>query len=562
MLFNPYDQLKSWLDSLVSEERNDVIRAFLGAENIQRLFGRDISFVSSGDFLGVVIQRDEKDNLEKYLLEKFPNRFNSSIKLGINPSLPKRVPFTNRDKEISEIVLGNTVPTRTFLISAPAGFGKTDLMTKLNEKFEQKGWQCALIRVMRETSASEMTTSLAEKLNLSLISDSKASVAWGKRLSSAWKIEFQRASVEEDKKLPGLVLLIDFQGEPSFELLKYLLEHFIPDFQTNLRTLVPFSTGDTCLHFIIAGRSLQNLNLLNRPAIRALSPFDYTVVRDTTRAYLTKDTEQTIDQIAAHVLHMTGGHPGCMAHALQYYHQQSLHPDDFLELCEEDIWEGAVRSAVQRFEKELVENNFYLRDIFEALSVFRYLDNAALQRMIDIHKPTDIRDAHDLVRKLTATYLYSKKGSYLKDAICRKLFLLRLRYANQQRLIELCQDALIICEDRIKFSPRPEKWIIEYLFQTIQLASCFDIENQESRTQIRNNFMNIQINTAIKALTSRKQSSDETRDNIEDLLDNISDDEHWEFRFAVNYYLRDNQYTNQPYEELKKRLSDIADSMF
>ena len=57
--------------------------------------------------------------------------------------------------------------------------------------------------------------------------------------------------------------------------------------------------------------------------------------------------EESIAQIAAHLLYITGGHPGCIAKTLEIYQQDIFSMNRFLKEYQEELWEKVICKFVE-----------------------------------------------------------------------------------------------------------------------------------------------------------------------------------------------------------------------
>jgi hypothetical protein len=392
-----------------------------------------------------------------------------------------------------------------------------------------------------------LANALAQELGVSLTISSDARLL-GANLATAIKQQKKDVIAQE-----GLVLLIDLGKRPSLKM-KDLLEGFIPGVQDNLRTLEFFATKHNRFRVILAGRSLAGRKeIASAPLpmkVLKLTPFDYKVVRDTARDYLPGYTENSVMQIAAHVMYLTGGHPGCMAHALEICKKTGFSPDYFLRFCAEDVLDAVWR------EVDNVRNDILLklRKILDKLCVFHYLDYAILRRLISGDSPViqGYDSEYDLADELTGTYLLDWENRLLRDDITRRLLAMRLRQeVGAEGFSSCCQQAQTICADYLQepTTQMPEMWAIEYLFQSLQQYTDL-IRDVAKRSRICQSFSD-EMRKALELLTDGRNARVE-QNALKQALD-----KDWEFRFTVNYYLRKDRYSDEPYEKLQGEIDSF-----
>ena len=74
MTMSQFDKLRDWLDKLVDIEFRDMMNSLLTAQEITRL-PRPLDVIDRGAFLGQMKFYDRLDEIEKYLHQKYPERF-------------------------------------------------------------------------------------------------------------------------------------------------------------------------------------------------------------------------------------------------------------------------------------------------------------------------------------------------------------------------------------------------------------------------------------------------------------------------------------------------------
>lgn len=549
-MHNQYNRLRAWLDKLLDSEFRDLVRSFLKPAEQSHL-PAPVESLNRGDFLGAVQRLDRLADLENYLGEHCADRKPSSndVAPAAQPAHPppsappQRIPFTNREDEIN-LILSSYAPAY-YLLDAPAGYGKTELLRELERRFKEKHWVCAYSSGEEDGTLPKLVAVLAQQLELdrdiALEQDAE-------RLALNLSGELQKQRLEDITK-EGLVLLIDLEGKPCLPVMPELLGKFIPNIQDSLRTLEFFATKHNRFRVVLAGRYLAGRREIPESAIpleiRRLTPFSYEIVRDTAREYLVGHDENSIAQIAAHLMYLTGGHPGCIAQTLEMYREKRFPPDRFLKYFGKQIWEGIVRSVVENVRNGIQSSQ--LREVLDRLSVLRYMDYEVLGRLIEEE------EKHDLADKLTNTYLLDWKIRLLRDDITRRLLAIRLRGELGAEVFSArCKKAQAVCADHLQDPTiqMPEMWAIEYLFQALQQHAA-TIQKPQERKVIRQTFLNVEIPKALRMLVTGRNWRVE-RNALKQALK-----EDWEFRFTVNYYLREEQYSSAPYEEVLQRIEQF-----
>ncbi|MGB0384094.1 MAG: hypothetical protein ACPGWR_04640 [Ardenticatenaceae bacterium] len=547
-----YDKLRKWLDKLVDPEFRDLIRSLLTREEQTRL-PESVQSVNRGDFLGFMQTKERFDELEKYLGERYPEPTEEKpvkpVTVKPQPPEPPRLPFVNRQEELNRILSPLAPPYH--LIDAPAGYGKTALLKELEDQFEKLNWLCAYVSVQKDRTLPRITHTLAAELQVSFTQDDDTR-SLGQNLAEALVQQRGHHFCSQDKGKKGVILFIDIDKRPWDAMesaINFLFTNFIPDIEQVLHGFEFFQKGYNLFRVVFAGRYLAGKTPRRTPFQLSpvkLTPFNYEVVRETVKAYLPQQRE--VGQLTAHLMHITAGHPGIIARVLSLYQQRGQHsPDEFFRHYADEIWEGIVWPESDAIRKDIDRE---LRRFFDYLTFFRYLNESVLQDLLDQMRRPKYPDAVDLADVLTGAYLMNWEGRLLRDSLTRGLLVRRfLREIETDAFAERCLRAQEICAVYLKepAAQMPEKWMIELLFQHLQEHTS-DIQSPQKRAEIRQNFFANVVPDALQLLVNNRKP----RPQQAHLGRALKED--WEFRFTVNYYLREDLYNDEPYDELLKQI--------
>jgi hypothetical protein len=473
--------------------------------------------------------------------------------------LPKEkklhLPFTNREDEI-RLVMATNAPAY-YLLDAPAGYGKTELLYELKRRFTDEGWDSAYVLIEEPDSISEVTNRIYRELDLPTpirnIPNLPAGTALGSAILERWNYAHQR----QNSKV-GVVLLLDLDKRPSLPFVETLLNEFIPRVHKTLQGSTFFTQTHNRFRVIITGRYLAARNVVRTAkvplTIRQLSPFDYKVIRDSTGKHLDNFVETTMEQLSAHLVYLTGGHPGCIAQILHSYRHVLADPDLFLDLAQQETWTTIIRDYVNEVKDGIDRQNGSLFHVLDRLTVFRHIDHAILKKVFQADAAVQPNDPYDLADTLTATYLLAWNGRFLQDGITRRLLAIRLRQEMPAEFQTRCREAMQLCAERIEERnvQRPEIWIIEYLFLALQQHAHL-LHSLQERQRIEQYFLEVPLREAIELfLVKREVPPEDWRFEINTLSQTMEGD--WEFRFTVNYYLRAESYDEKPFGRLQQQL--------
>ncbi|MFC1975783.1 hypothetical protein ACFLXQ_05255, partial [Chloroflexota bacterium] len=386
------------------------------------------------------------------------------------------IPFTNQVDTIELITYSQAPPY--YLLDAPAGYGKTELLQELGRRFEEKEWVSAYVCADECDTLPELADALSKELELINQLGDIAPKDLGETLCGQLKIER-----EDDITKAGVIFLIDLGKKPPSKLIDDLVNYFIPGGQSCLRTDQFFASEHNRFRVVLAGRYLANHKEIistNLPiTIRQLSPFSYDDLKSTARKYLPNTAENVISKIAAHIMHHTGGHPACMASILRLYKKMGRpNPDRFIIRNHGKI-QNIIETAISQVYEDIPGE---LQSIVKSLGIFRYLSYSILAQLIQDGQFQEYSSEYSVADDLTTNYLFRPDILLYNDN--HRILALKLR--KQTQCTQLARDA---CEKYLN-NPNariPEMWAIEYLHQYLQHHSG-KIDTPAQRLKIRKTF--------------------------------------------------------------------------
>jgi hypothetical protein len=459
-----------------------------------------------------------------------------------------RLHFVNREDERRE-ACERYAPQYIFF-EAPAGYGKTELLKAIEQQHFRDGWLCIYVKTPEGiASALELAQHLARQGRLMSAAALSDIEVLGTALAVAIAEKWADKTVFLDKSgRPRVLFLIDnVERLPQSEIAPFL-NRFLPSVQEVLPGLrVRLAGRYVGSEWIKRARALK---LAEHP----LTPFKFKYVRDTVESLLPFQQEADLDLYAAHLMYTTGGHPGCMAQIIEC--TDLTQPVEEYFIAHQDKHKDIVLPVAHRIRESIPRS---LRDICDALSVFRRYNYRILQRIIDAGLIDQTGDVDSLEKALTATYLMKRKrDGFIQDEIVRRLLAIRLRWEEHTRFIRLCENARQIYEQDLQGATlRPDQIALETLYQELQLRYFRSSQTLGERKALRKEFLADSgiLNRYLQVLAPKPNASDILADLQVCLEDEDGD---WEFHFVVNFYLRGVRYCNEPYVKIMEQVRAVS----
>jgi len=487
---------------------------------------------------------------------------------------PPEIQFVNRENEILYLGDPKSMVTR-FAIHAPAGFGKTWLLKKLQEKFSSPSqwlpspWLVSYAKWTPNKTLYEFSNELLSSFNstLSINNDIVPSSEIPLQLAQIYKQEWN----ERYTKSSGIVIMIDCENlitdadqKTFFELISVWLESFAQEIQG----LKVFSSESNLFRIFIAGRFF-------RDEIRSfLSSYQFRIhtlgtleeaLEQSVRGYLADIKSEWQVELWTNLYHLTGGHPGCFSKILKWYWiQNKPNPSFFFEKRSSEIRKivtDEVNSILDDFPIET-------KQLLLALCPFRAMSYEILDDILA--SPDKIlkwdKDVLLLQDHLTYTSLVQvDKYGILRDGISRRIMTLKQRYSQDNGISypSKCLQARNIYQHRLQ-DPSEQQlahfWAIEYLYLTLH-ASEETVKTKKERDSLRTSFWgpseNIELlhpNTILHECLNMLTNHRDGRRVIRLLQRALNDD--WDFQFTLNYYLREDRYDYKWFSLLQSKIQN------
>ncbi|MEH2335373.1 hypothetical protein [Nostoc sp.] len=413
-------------------------------------------------------------------------------------------------------------------------------------------------------SIEDLEKRLASSLQITLPEGHELS--WGERLGLLLHRNWARWQ-SQDKK--GIVLLIDLDGSaPQKQRLNEIFNNF-KEFawriERCLKELQFFKDNSRRLRVVIAARCLIDLPLDRTFPKLTLSPFNWEVIQDTATKYLKpiEMTSESLALLAAHLLYLTGGHPGGIAEALKVYRGGGYTVNLFLNSYGNQLWEKNLKKCRDQIRESLTKENNHLYESIEKLSIFPIINSSCiLKEAVQRFNLPFSDDSFKLNTELTKTSIFTREKTIIKDGMTRRLLVIGLlRESSPESFQELCKQAAEICLKYIhelkskNDSAVAGTWSMQYFFQSLQQHAGFincGTNSLAYRQELRKTFFDqtVEETLGIFCNTDREQ----THEFLSTLKSEVEHD--WKFQFLVNYYLHNDEYNDTPYRDLIQKLDE------
>lgn len=434
-----------------------------------------------------------------------------------------------------------------FLLDAPAGYGKTELLKEIKRVASDKGWVCGYICADEHTvvTSQKLIASLAQVLGL------KGGLAGATTEQLAANLGARlRQQRRNDITRKGVILLIDLGRASRGSLAVELARDFIPKVHDSLRVDNFFQHTPNRFRVVLAGRHLATYVTQHQSEysvqfrVEQLPPLTYQDLWNATQAYLSPDTHiDTVTEVAARVMHVSGGHPGCIGSLLQLYKAENEPAaGDFFRNCASEINE-----VIERETGEVLHGiSPTLHPVLDILGIFRKVNFDILDTLLRGGHVVGYADNMKLADELTTGYLLSHVGVLLCN---ENHHLLGIRQRGNPEIARVAQDSCwrYLQGDRIR---KPEAWALEYLYQFLQ-SHALEVDQPANRRRLRKELITTELPKVLRLLTQDQTPARfmETRYEIDLLLAN----DH-EFQFVLNYFTRETIYDERPLEAFRQAL--------
>lgn len=458
------------------------------------------------------------------------------------------IPFANREQAWQRIVM--RPEGQYYLLEGPTGYGKTAFLKKILADLESRNWLCAYVSVKEAATLFETTKQIAEQLNLTPNWYQNAQLT-GLELGKSI------AQLQQHQSAAGFCLLLDVDHEqPTYakSFFKNMVERFVPSIYDGLiHHSAYFRTTQASYRTVFAGRDLARTQQRFKKRYKfntiQLSNFTYAMIQHLCTEFFSEKQER--DTFAAHLLFYSGGHPRTVNRILTEYLKVGFPPAYFYLYHHHKI--KAIVLQETKAVRDDIDSEW--RSTLETLCLYRRFDHPVLRRLIERGMIQDNRyeDEYDLAidLKLSHQVKWSDRNRrYLINDLTGKMLSIWLRQSSSQDQYKTsCQQAKRICEKRLQESYEYRaQWAVDALFEYLQ-CNVTDINDASNRKVIANYFFKVELPKILAKLIEGRDS----RAEYYPLLGVLEEDA--EFRFTLNYSLRTQHYTDEPYQTMLESIN-------
>ena len=446
------------------------------------------------------------------------------------------IEFVNRTKEIGKITSFYGSPL--LLISAPAGYGKSWLLKAVIKKLKRKKWKCLSLLLKK---GQHTIRAFAENVFKKLHQIPPRDLANMTPQQSGEAVA--QAILQAIRQPQKVALLIDNAESLNERNINDFLDIFIPALQDELQ-----KNGGVKLRLICAGRYIASWNKNQAEKtpvginVMPLTPFDFEAVYETVENYAQKKGIPSSEDFAVYLMSKTGGHPKAMVDLLKEVFGLSF---NFIRQNNDHYYDRFINPVLGEIRDNLSQE---LVDLFKTLSVFRRYNNKLLSKMIEKKIISYAGKAGDLQKQLGETYLVHLQGEFLVDDIVRRLFAIQLRMeVGDETFAQRCLEAKELYNNYLRETNTSVHIVaIEALYQELQYAYY---RGEEIGFFGENGILATYLTILLEKPESER--------NLFALKDVLQDGQDWEFRFTVNFFLRQEHYTDGPYQRLIEEVSNF-----
>lgn len=382
----------------------------------------------------------ELEDAEKTIkeLENLSNRRQISIQEG-------NLQFQNQIDAVNAII--NQRQIGSFVIDAPAGYGKTYLLEELRLRLVQDGWYVRLLS-FRKSKASVANQQGAIDFICDSLGIQQATEPSKVGYAVANTLRTKTSGTLGDVK--GAFLLLD-----SAELM------FRDRLESPYTKIKQFFAGlnkasadfdNFRVRVIVAGRYIvdDRLMAIDVQPIQ-LKVFDLNIVQQAVDSYLedrqNRRKHEWNEEFAKHVMYVTGGHPQMIRQLLTTEFENyttAIDLEHWITAEKKNIEEHIITPTIAEIRKDIPDGDALWEDLLR-LCVFRKFNKQIIRDLFPqrIEKPFQYTD------RLERYGLVTRDESFYKDGVLRPAMVRWLQFTDNSKLASCCGAAYAIFEQQL-----------------------------------------------------------------------------------------------------------------
>jgi hypothetical protein len=535
------------------------------AEAFCERFLDDFCMTSKASNFQTILRKVKEKNLIALFIEWIPYWIDKEFKRELSI---EQFYFENREKHLDEIVSereGSTFIT----IDGALSCGKTHMLLKLKERFEEESWLCYLISCSKTPStAEEIALSIRHAIPLSGNNSNEIS---GYALGT-YMIEMKKRIEESfEKEIKGVVILFDDidRIDNEFEYEKFL--RLIREINSILLS------NDICSKTVVTGNNLSEIieefdyafDFVKKKKKIVLKPFKYPYVQKFIEKHFSKPMVN-IETITARFFHLTHGHPGIMSYIVDndVINVENLHKKLYWKNLNEQLINVKIRHI-----HEHIMNKVEYADIFCRLSYFRYFNDDILRQVYEKWFASTHKFKRPLRTISESKIIFNTDfNTRTINRAIRSIFLLHNREKESfiENLVEAQKIYETALEELLKTHPKEldvplnvnkiTLYLQEYLFLELNIL-YFNKNNNKNLVKINDILDRFEhkINYLINEIVKIKPEG--YQEPIEKILAKLKQSfQKSEFKFHVCFFVNE-RFDLEPYRMLMQKIVSIEEEI-
>ncbi len=404
-----------------------------------------------------------------------------------NSSPRSQVPFKNHE-DVLKILLSRD--KRYILIDAPAGYGKSRLLTEAQKQLKEKGYQCLYIDLSEQNSEDSIREKIKQGFGFDLSRASDHDTALRGKLST--------------KPEPFALVLDTIEYDQQGDLIRWFYEKIAkPLYENRVANY----------KIILAGRHVQMTGnpynwdewravTLSKQPLPAIQPRHILEILEEYPAFGVQKSE-FLWSVARNIARLSGGHPGIIVKLVEYWLDngcgEGFAPKEFNKL--KDIWNVC---ATDEFNKMLVGLTPDEQSLLKEISIFRQMTQDLLETLCQ--KVGITIDYHTAWSKLTSKHIFIQGDVFWQDGVVRQVMARQLELTENNEYQRLHGIALELWEGHLRKVTEHE-WRVNALRNTLYHAINSGMTKSEIAQRIADDLRSIYVASTEQMLSFYEEAN-------------------------------------------------------